>query len=328
RQMFQMMNGARMGVAAMGLALGSAAYQNALAYSKERLQFQHINKMGDATAERVAIIEHPDVKLMMAGMKARIEAMRALVYATSLTEDKVRATEDDKEREEMDDLFQILTPLCKAWATEVGLDICRTSMQVLGGVGYTQDFPVEQYYRDLRISAIYEGTTGIQGLDLVGRKMTMKKGKLFMNLIGKFGALYEENKEHAVLGKSFEAWKKSYDKMIVAAMMMQEMMKEKGMEGAVLYATPFLHFLSAVTAMFYLLQQGLIASEKLEALKAEKGIESEEQVKALVKENSDARFYYNKIKTIEFFLAVVMPTYQSLSIPMTKKDYTTFDFEF
>jgi hypothetical protein len=323
--MFQMMNTERISVAGMGLGIASAAYQNALAYARERIQGAHIDSLGtDPDAPSVPIIEHPDVRYSLTGMKARVEAIRALLYGACFIEDKMHITQDEKEKQELDDLFQILTPMCKGWACETGLDVTRSGMQILGGVGFTKDFPMEQYYRDLRISAIYEGTTGIQALDLVGRKMTMKKGRLFMALLGKFGQLYEANKNHARLGQDLEVWKGAYDTMTVCSMTFTEMMKEKGLSGAVLYATPFMFLLAAVTAGYFFLQQGLVAYGKLEELKKESNVH-EEGLADFLQENARARFYDNKLQTLDYFLNVLLPRYQSYSVPILNKNYTALE---
>ena len=183
---------------------------------------------------------------------------------------------------------------------------------------------MEQYYRDLRISAIYEGTTGIQALDLVGRKMTMNNGRLFMNLLGKFDELYEANQDHDRLGADFKIWKGSCDTMKSCSVTFGEMMTERGLAGAVLYATPFMFLLSAVTASYFFLQQGLVAHDRLEALKTANAIDDDGLVEFL-QGNSRARFYDNKLKTLDFFLNVMMGRYQSYAIPILNKNYTALD---
>jgi alkylation response protein AidB-like acyl-CoA dehydrogenase len=325
RMMFQMMNTERIMVAGMGLGIASAAYQNALAYARERVQGSHIDSHGQGVdAPSVPIIEHPDVRYSLTGMKARVEAIRALLYGTCFIEDKLHITENGEEKQELDDLFQIMTPMCKGWACETGLDVTRTGMQILGGVGFTKDYPMEQYYRDLRISAIYEGTTGIQALDLVGRKMTMSKGRLYMALLGKFGQLYETNKNHSRLGQNFETWKEAYDKMTVCSMTFPDMIKDKGLSGAVLYATPFMFLMATVTAGYFLLQQGVVASDKLEALKKESSV-TEEGLEEFLSENSKAQFYDNKLKTLDYFLNVMLPGYVAFTVPILNKNYTALE---
>lgn len=325
RVMFKMMNSERVAVAGMGLGIASAAYQNALAYAKERVQGPHISNRGqDPNAPSVSIIQHPDVRYMLTGMKARVEAMRALLYGASYIEDVMHITQDEDERQRLDDIFQILTPMCKGWACETGLDVTRTGMQILGGVGFTRDFPMEQYYRDLRISAIYEGTTGIQALDLVARKMSMRQGAMFTGLLGKFSELYDANSEHPRLSQDFEIWKSAYDTVTLCAITFREMVAEKGVEAGVLYATPFMFLLAAVTAGYFLLQQGVIAYEKLETLKSENGVD-DSNIAGFLNDNRKARFYENKLKTLDFFLNVMLPRYQSYSVPIMNKNYAALD---
>ncbi len=328
RQMFQMMNSERIMVAGMGLGIASAAFQNALAYARERIQGAHIDNIGtDPEAPSVPIIQHADVRYSLTGMKARVEAIRALLYGACFIEDKMHITKDKNERQELDDLFQILTPMCKGWACETGLDVTRTGMQILGGVGFTKDFPMEQYYRDLRISAIYEGTTGIQALDLVGRKMTTNNGRLFMTLLGKFNQFYEDNKDHVHLEQNLKVWRDACDKMTHCSLTFPEMLNDKGLSGAVLYATPFMFLLAAVTAGYFFLQQGLLAHDKLEELKREAGVSDDGTAKFL-SGNSAARFYDNKLKTLDYFLNVMLPRYQSYSAPILNKNYAALDISF
>ena len=183
---------------------------------------------------------------------------------------------------------------------------------------------MEQYYRDLRISAIYEGTTGIQALDLVGRKMTTANGRLFMTLLGKFGQLYETHKEHPRLGPLFACWKEGYDKMTECGMTFPEMIKERGLSGAVLYATPFMFLFSTVTAAYFFLQQGLVADEGLEQLKAENSV-TEEGLAQFIQENGKARFYDSKLKTLDFFINITLTRYQAYAVPILDRNYTALD---
>lgn len=322
--MFQMMNGARMGVASIGLAVASAAYQNALAYAKERVQGPHINKMREPDPEKVAIIEHPDVRVMLMNMKARVEAIRALLYATTHFWDITRGSENENEIKEADGMLQLLTPMCKGWGCEVGLEVVSTGIQILGGVGYTQDFPLEQMYRDLRIAPIYEGTTGIQALDLVGRKLTMNNGALFMAILGKFNNLVKQNHDHPVLGALIQKWGKSGENLAETAMTMQSALGQHGMEGPALYATSLLMHFSAVTAGYFLLEQGLVASGKLDALKQDAQV-ADDGLAAFVKENSDAQFYDTKLKTIRHYINIVLPSYEVLTKPLKENNFDVLD---
>ena len=183
---------------------------------------------------------------------------------------------------------------------------------------------MEQYYRDLRISAIYEGTTGIQALDLVGRKMTTANGRLFMTILGKFGQLYEANKDHPRLGPLFARWKEAYDKMTECGMTFTEMIKERGLSGAVLYATPFMFLFSTVTAAYFFLKQGLIADQGLEQLKADNSV-SEQGLAKFIEENGKARFYDTKLKTLDFFINITLTRYQAYAVPILDRNYTALD---
>ena len=182
--MFQMMNTARIFTGLIGLSLAGAAYENAKTYAHERVQGTNISKIRDLNAQRVSIIEHPAVRLNLINMKSRVEAMRALLYYTALQFDLEKIAETEKEKENRQNMIDLLTPMCKGWCTEVGLEVVQAGLQVMGGVGYTKDFPLEQLYRDARISTIYEGTTDIQALDLIGRKILRNDGALFQQLMG------------------------------------------------------------------------------------------------------------------------------------------------
>ena len=165
RQMFTMMNDARLGVGLQGLAIAERAYQQALAYAQDRLQGR-----GPATppGEQAPIIEHADVRRMLLTMKANTEAVRALCYLNAHALDLAHAAEDEAVREEQRKLADLLTPLSKAWGTDIGVEMTSLAVQVHGGMGYVEDTGVAQHYRDARIAPIYEGTNGIQALDLVG----------------------------------------------------------------------------------------------------------------------------------------------------------------
>jgi acyl-CoA dehydrogenase len=168
--MFIMMNAARFGVGLEGLAVAERAYQAALAYAKQRMQGT------DASGERVAIIRHPDVRRMLMLMKSQVEAMRALAYVVAAAGDEARHGPDEAARKSAQAFFELMTPVVKGWNTENAIEIASTGIQVHGGMGYIEETGAAQYLRDARITAIYEGTTGIQANDLVGRKVARDGG--------------------------------------------------------------------------------------------------------------------------------------------------------
>ncbi|HAK80040.1 MAG TPA: acyl-CoA dehydrogenase, partial [Runella sp.] len=172
--MFQMMNEARIGVGMTGAAIASAAYCASVQYAKERPQSRRLNEKGVLDSPQIPIIQHPDVKRMLLLQKAVVEGSLSLLLETARCVDIAHASEDPEEKEKYHLILELLTPIAKTYPTEMGLVAVSNGLQVLGGYGFTEDFPLEQYYRDIRITPIYEGTTGIQSQDLLGRKMTMK----------------------------------------------------------------------------------------------------------------------------------------------------------
>lgn len=325
--MFLMMNGARIYTGLIGLALAGAAYENARAYAHERVQGTHISKIRDPDAPRVSIVNHPAVRLNLINMKAKVEAMRALLYYTSFQFDLEKIAKTDDEKQSTQNMVDMLTPMCKGWCTEVGLDVVRTGIQVLGGVGYTKDFPLEQLFRDARIAPIYEGTTDIQALDLVGRKMLQNGGILFQQLMEQFSQLIAEHSDHTELGgiiKSFEGYCES---LYETSMASQEVLKTRGMEGVALYATPFLMFFSSVTAGWLMIKQAVVAAEKLGQIKTEQGI-GELELSAFLEENEDALFYANKIKTTRYFVDGIIPQFDALLAGGKKQNYDALDITF
>ena len=182
--MFHMMNEARIGVGLAGVMSGYAAYLFALDYARNRPQGRPVSNK-NPEAKPVAIIEHTDVRRMLLQQKAYVEGGLALcLYCAKLIDEKATAT-DAKHQAETNLLLEILTPIAKAWPAEFCLEANKLAIQVLGGYGYTRDYPVERHYRDNRLNAIHEGTNGIQGLDLLGRKVTMQQGAAFRLLLGK-----------------------------------------------------------------------------------------------------------------------------------------------
>ncbi len=185
--MFTMMNHARIGVGLQGVAVCERAYQLALAYALDRKQGSAPGVKGSAT-----IIHHPDVRRMLLLMKSQIEAMRAAVYYTAGAQDLAYHADDESERSEADSRVALLTPVIKAWLTETAQELTSLGVQIQGGMGFVEETGAAQYMRDARILPIYEGTTGIQALDFVGRKVMADDGKAIGELIAEMTALDAE----------------------------------------------------------------------------------------------------------------------------------------
>ncbi len=189
--MFQMMNEARIGVGLGAAMLAHAGYLHALDYAKTRLQGRHPGGK-DTTAPPVAIVEHADVKRMLLAQKAYAEGAMALCfYAARLVDDEMTAP-DEAARQDAGLLLELLTPICKTWPSDYGPRANDLAIQVLGGYGYTRDYPVEQYYRDNRLNPIHEGTNGIQAIDLLGRKAGLEDGRALALLSARIAATCQE----------------------------------------------------------------------------------------------------------------------------------------
>jgi hypothetical protein len=186
RYMFTMMNNARLSVGVQGLSVAERAYQDALRYARERQQGRAI---GAAAGESSPIVEHPDVRRMLLTMKAYIEAMRALLYTNAVSIDLARHHHDPAEREARQELVDLLTPISNAWCTDLGFELTSIGLQVHGGMGYVEETGVAQYLRDSRIAPIYEGTNGIQAIDLVIRKVPVRGGGVVRDLLAQMDAL-------------------------------------------------------------------------------------------------------------------------------------------
>ena len=192
KYMFIMMNAARFSVGVQGLALADRAYQAALQYAKERVQFRDV---ASRSPEPKRIIEHPDVRRMLMWMKSQNEAMRALAYVTAASLDFAHKHPDEKVRKEQKAFVDLMIPVVKAWCTETAIDVCSNAVQVFGGIGYIEETGIAQQFRDVRITTIYEGTTGIQALDLVGRKLAQDMGATATRVIGMMQKTVKECEE-------------------------------------------------------------------------------------------------------------------------------------
>ncbi len=187
--MFTMMNAARIMVGIQGLGLAETGYQVSLGFAKDRLQSRSLAGPVKPELKADPVIVHPDVRRMLLKQKVVIEGARAMAYWTGMHLDLSHAHPDDAQRERSDDIAQLMTPIVKAFLTDEGFFCCDQALQTMGGAGFTQDWPVEQLLRDGRIARIYEGTNGIQALDLVGRKLTMKAGRLTKTYFGELESM-------------------------------------------------------------------------------------------------------------------------------------------
>lgn len=307
RAMFQMMNEARIGVGLQGAASANTAYQQALAYARERLQGPHISRFKDPTAPRVPIIEHPDVRRMLMMQKAYSEGMRALLFTAAYYGDLAASLEDKEEAAHYHGLVEVMTPVAKAYCSDMGFRVTEWAMQTLGGYGYCHEYGVEQMMRDVKIASIYEGANGIQAMDLVGRKLTQKMGANFMSVMALVNELIDAQKDHAELGAAVGRLQGARDAVNDVAMYFA-MTGSSDVTLPLLNAYPFLELFGDLLVGKLLIDQAILAQEKLAALAADAGVnlKRSKKVKALLEDNEEAAYLWNKVKTAQFFATYVL----------------------
>jgi alkylation response protein AidB-like acyl-CoA dehydrogenase len=304
--MFLMMNAARIEVGLQGLSLAGASHQAALAYAKERLQSRHWTKFADHDAPQVAIVEHPDVRRMLFTSKAYVEAMRALLLQTSIYIDLTNATEGE-EQERYRSFVEVLTPICKAWGSHWGVQVCDTCLEVYGGYGYTKEYPAEQYLRDAKIACIYEGTNGIQALDFVARKLPHNKGKTIRELLGMAEKTFRALQKDPQLMEP--AWMLAAGLKQMETISKELMKRPDGILITLLDAVPLLEMVGTILGAHYLLDQAILARTKLQAILADKGVDADDEkaYKALLGDDAEAAFYHNKVQTAIHFAYRALP---------------------
>lgn len=299
--MFQMMNEARLGVGIQGLALASAAYMHALRYAEERVQGPHFATMKDPTAPKVPIIEHPDVRRMLMWMKSVTEGMRALLYFVGYCEDVAGVTPDKAEAAKYRGLIDLLIPVCKAWSSDMGFRVTELAVQIHGGYGYCSEYPVEQFLRDVKITSIYEGTNGIQALDLVGRKLVLSQGALFRNFVEVTDEMSAKARQNPRLQRIADLIDEAKCQLVEATMYFAKNAMSGEMTIPVLYATPYQELFGDVAVGYMLLWQAEVADRKLQDIYDKAGADTAEKKSELLTANKEAAFYRGKIASAEFF---------------------------
>jgi len=306
--MFQMMNEARLGVGMQGVALGSAAFQHAVSYAKERIQGTPVWEMKNPNAKAVTIINHPDVRKKLMWMKSHVEGIRALAYFSAYCMDMSKISKSEVERDNWEGYLELLTPIVKSYSTDKGLLICSTAMDVYGGYGYCSEYPVEQFLRDEKIACIYEGTNGIQALDFVGRKLGQRKGANVMNMAGLMGKGIAKYKTNAELGKVAATLEEASNACLEVAMFFAAAGKAGDFLAPIYNAGKYLDIFGDIVVGYLLLEGAGIAQEKLNALYEEKGLTSIGKQKGLQREDQEAAFYAGKIASAKFFANEIMTT--------------------
>jgi len=304
RAMFLMMNEARQLVGLQGFATATASYLYAVNYARQRIQGKHLTAGKAADAPSVPIIQHPDVRRQLLTMKAYVEGMRSLIYYGGLTHDLEGLAESDAEKEKYADRTAILTPIIKGYITDRALEVTSHGIQVYGGYGYIQEYPMEQLMRDCRIFQIYEGTNGIQAMDLLGRKLGMKKGQPFMDYLGEMEKTIAEAGKISVLGDVTRRVKNAVNRLSEVAVSLAKASVSDNILNAYAYAHPFLDVTGDVTFAWMHLWRAVLAARKLEKLA---GAADMEKFMEKAAKNKDAAFYVGSLKTAEFFATNILP---------------------
>lgn len=292
RAMFLMMNEARLLVGLQGLATASSAYLYAVNYARDRIQGRHLLNILDKTAPPVPIIQHPDIRRMLLTMKAYVEGMRSLLYYIGFCEDRTKISDDAEAKAKYQGLIDLLIPIAKGYVTDRAFDICSLAVQIHGGYGYIKEYPVEQLLRDCRITPIYEGTNGIQAMDLLGRKLGMNEGKPIMDLLGEIQATIAEAKALDGLQPCVDKVEGAVNKLGEVAMHLGKTALSPEIMTAFAFAYPFMEVAGDVVFSWLLLWRAVIAAVKLQ-----KGAKKKDRL-----------FYEGQLKSAEYFTHTILPT--------------------
>ncbi|MGM0453534.1 MAG: acyl-CoA dehydrogenase, partial [Thermodesulfobacteriota bacterium] len=304
RVMSHMMNEARLGVGLQGLNHASSAYLYAVNYARQRTQGKDIEQMTDPDAPQVAIIRHPDVRRMLLWMKAHIEGMRSLIYYVAKCFDESENADSQDKRQFYQGMIDMLIPIVKGYCTDRGYDVCVQAVQVYGGYGYTKEYPVEQLTRDAKIASIYEGTNGIQAMDLLGRKLGMKKGELFMNFLGEMQKTVDSAKTMDSLSDMAEKVEQAANRLGEIAMHIGKTAMSAQVKTAFSNAYPFMDVTGDVVMAWMHLWRATIAVPKLK--KAVGSLDEDKRAEKAGK-NRDAAFYDGVLQTAQYFIYSVLP---------------------
>jgi alkylation response protein AidB-like acyl-CoA dehydrogenase len=309
KYMFQMMNEARIGVGMGAAAMATAAYYAALEYSKSRRQGRRVSQK-DPNLPPIAIIEHADVKRMLLFQRAVIEGAQSLLMQCSKYVDYQKVLEAE-EREKYDLLLEILTPVAKSYPSEMGIQAISQGLQCLGGSGYCDDYPLEQYFRDCRIHPIHEGTTGIQAMDLLGRKVIMKDGRAFLLFITELRDTITHAREYKELEKFADKLNQALTSLQEITQHLISIAQQQGPEAFLADATLYLEFFGHVSVAWQWLLQGIAVQKALKSGAATK----------------DINFYQGKMFALRYFFAYELPKTLGLAKRLMDDDRVTVEMQ-
>ena len=314
RYMFSMMNEARIGTGIMATGSASGAYYASLKYAKERPQGRHPSQK-DATQPQVPIVEHADVRRMLLLQKSVVEGSVALLLEASLWAD-LHEQDPAGAGREAQLLLELLTPVIKTFPSEYGTLAVMNGMQVLGGAGYTDDFPLEQYYRDIRVNAIYEGTTGIHGLDLLGRKVLMHEGAALEALAARM------QRDVAACAKTHPAEAQrvgqAAEKLSAVTQHLVGKLHAEGAEAFLADASLYLEQFGLVVVAWHWLRMGALAQRTLDG-EGERGADRAGRL--------DEAFYRSNVATMRYFVEYELPKTRGLAARLLSERAVTLETE-
>ena len=321
---FTMMNESRLIAARHGASVAGSAYLHALAYSKERLQGSEIGASPDSG--QVPIIKHPDVRRMLLKMKSYTEGVRTLILYTSYCIDQERIAKTDEERVKWERRTEFLTPVAKAYGTDLSFRVTEEAMQVYGGYGYMKDYPIEQFLRDEKVHSLFEGTNGIQSLDLAGRKLLRDHEDLVSGLFKDIDEFCDNNNQHGTLSPYIEILVNALNALKETSLFLSETAK-KDFKILALYATQYMELFGDVTVGWLLLWQAIIAQEKLSGLMEAKGIKEDDGLEKFIADSSDAAFYSGKLASARYFVSNVLSQAAAKAEVIKKADRTALEIQ-
>ena len=307
--MFVMMNEARLHVGMQGFACASASYLNALNYAKERIQGAALTAPKGSPG--VPIIQHPDIRRMLLNMKAHTEAMRSILFYVGLMEDMVKVAQTHEDKMKYQGLIDVLIPVAKGYITDRAFDLCSDGVQIFGGYGFTKEYPQEQLLRDCKITQIYEGTNGIQAMDLLGRKLGLNKGKAFTDLMAEVSKTVESARTVQGLEPLADALEKAVTGLMETARSLGARLGEGAVENAFSQAHPFLHITGDVLMAWMLVWRAEIAAQALSGKPKKK----------------DIPFYKGVLASARYFTATVLPVTAGKMAAVNAFDTSVMDIE-
>jgi alkylation response protein AidB-like acyl-CoA dehydrogenase len=289
RAMFVMMNEARLHVGMQGFACASASYLNAVNYAKTRIQGKSLAAPKDSPD--VPIIQHPEIRRTLMTMKAYTEGLRSILFYVGFLEDQIKITSDEDGKARFQGMIDVLIPVAKGYITDRAFELCSQGLEVFGGYGFTKEYPQEQLLRDCKITQIYEGTNGIQAMDLLGRKLGLNNGRSFMDLIGEVRQTIDQARETQGFQSLCDRLASALERLLETAQSLAGDLKTEKIHVAFASARPFLDVTGDVLVAWMLLWRASIASEKL----------------ADQPKKKDKLFYDGKIKSAQFFIQNMLP---------------------